>query len=298
MRRWILGALVSLVAAAQAEPAARGGRGRSGGAPRRERRQRAGRPARRAGRVRAARRARRGHRATGGAWRGADPRRPRLAPAAHRLHAVRDQRRDARARRAPPDVRPGRAALRHDERGDRAELPAARHAGRLALARRGGAEPGGDRRARGPCPGLVAGRERLRDGGSRAVRTVVLGLVAMALVLAGCGAFFRPRPTGVEATRSPVEEAPLPPAPEPPKLVEQLTRLASELSELQNVVAELDALVGAAPSGGKVPDALLKIGLCQRSLGDGALAKRTWERLVRDFPESVAARQARVLLRS
>ena len=248
------------------------------------------------------------------------------------------------------------------------------------------------------------------------MRTVVLGLVAMALVLAGCGAFFRPRPTGVEATRSPVEEAPRPPAPEPPKLVEQLTRVASELSELQNVVAklmassrqledqlaylqrrvgelesqsrsrapappsgfappvptpapaapplrsatttpaedlyrvgveklqakeldaallilydlittypghplregaqllvadvlyqqqdyrgalaELDALVGAVPSGGKVPDALLKIGLCQRSLGDGALAKRTWERLVRDFPESVAARQARVLLRS
>ena len=248
------------------------------------------------------------------------------------------------------------------------------------------------------------------------MRTAVLGLVAMALGLAGCGAFFRSRPTGVEATRSPVEEAPRPPAPEPPKLVEQLTRVASELSELQNVVAklmassrqledqlgylqrrvgelesqsrsrapappsgfappvptpapaapplrsatttpaedlyrvgveklqakeldaallilydlittypghplregaqllvadvlyqqqdyrgalaELDALVGAVPSGGKVPDALLKIGLCQRSLGDGALAKRTWERLVRDFPESVAARQARVLLRS
>ena len=71
------------------------------------------------------------------------------------------------------------------------------------------------------------------------MRTVVLGLVAMALVLAGCGAFFRPRPTGVEAARSPVEEAPRPPAPEPPKLVEQLTRVASELSELQNVVAKL-----------------------------------------------------------
>jgi len=241
------------------------------------------------------------------------------------------------------------------------------------------------------------------------VRTAVLGLVAMALVLAGCGAFFRSRPTGVEATRSPMVEAPRPPAPEPPKLVEQLTRVASELSELmvssrqledqlvylqrrvgelesqsrsrapappsgfappvptpapaapplrsatttpaedlyrvgveklqakeldaallilydlittypghplregaqllvadvlyqqrdyRGALAELDALVGAVPSGGKVPDALLKIGLCQRSLGDGALAKRTWERLVRDFPESVAARQARVLLGS
>src|SRR5216110_2570860 len=36
-----------------------------------------------------------------------------------------------------------------------------------------------------------------------------------------------------------MEEAPRPPAPEPPKLVEQLTRVASELSELQNVVAKL-----------------------------------------------------------
>ena len=51
------------------------------------------------------------------------------------------------------------------------------------------------------------------------------------------------------------------------------------------------------PNGAKVPDALLKIGLCQRGLGDGALAKQTWERLVRDYPGSVAARQARVLLR-
>src|SRR5207253_11216978 len=68
--------------------------------------------------------------------------------------------------------------------------------------------------------------------------TLFRSLVAMALVLAGCGAFFRPRPAGVEATRSPMEEAPRPPAPEPPKLVEQLTRVASELSELQNVVAK------------------------------------------------------------
>src|SRR2546425_1838326 len=65
--------------------------------------------------------------------------------------------------------------------------------------------------------------------------------------------------------------------------------------DYRGALAELDALVGAVPSGGKVPDALLKIGLCQRSLGDGALAKRTWERLVRGYPQSVGARPARVL---
>ena len=247
------------------------------------------------------------------------------------------------------------------------------------------------------------------------MRAVILGLVAVSLVLAGCGGWFRPRSVAVDATRPPAGEAARPPASEPPKVAEQLTRVASELAELQNVVAklmassrqfedqltylqrrvgevesqnrsrapsppsgfappapmpapaapplrsatttpaedlyrmgveklqakeldaallilydlvttypdhplregaqflvadalyqqkdyrgalaELEALVGAVPTGAKVPDALLKIGLCQRSLGDSALAKRTWQRLVRDYPESVAARQARVLLR-
>ena len=68
--------------------------------------------------------------------------------------------------------------------------------------------------------------------------------------------------------------------------------------DYREALAELEALVGAVPTGAKVPDALLKIGLCQRSLGDSALARRTWQRLVREYPESVAARQARVLLRS
>jgi TolA-binding protein len=52
------------------------------------------------------------------------------------------------------------------------------------------------------------------------------------------------------------------------------------------------------PRGEKVPDALLKIGLCQKDLGDGAGAKRSWERVVREHPQSAAARQARALLRN
>ena len=67
--------------------------------------------------------------------------------------------------------------------------------------------------------------------------------------------------------------------------------------DYRGALADFEALIGAVPNGAKVPDALLKIGLCQRSLGDGALAKQTWERLVRDYPGSVAARQARGLLR-
>ena len=67
--------------------------------------------------------------------------------------------------------------------------------------------------------------------------------------------------------------------------------------DYHGALTELEALIRAVPTGEKVPDGLLKIGLCQQSLGDGALAKRTWQRLVRDYPSSVAARQARVLLR-
>ena len=66
----------------------------------------------------------------------------------------------------------------------------------------------------------------------------------------------------------------------------------------RGALAEFEALVAAMPRGEKAPDALLKIGLCQRDLGDGARAKRTWERVVREYSQSAAARQARALLRN
>ena len=68
--------------------------------------------------------------------------------------------------------------------------------------------------------------------------------------------------------------------------------------DFRGALAEFEALIAAVPRGEKVPDALLKIGLCHRDLGDAARAKRTWERVVKDYPASVAARQARVLLRN
>ncbi len=68
--------------------------------------------------------------------------------------------------------------------------------------------------------------------------------------------------------------------------------------DYRGALAEFDALLATVPRGVQTADALLKVGLCQRALGDPARARRTWERVVREFPDSVAARQARVLLRS
>jgi tol-pal system protein YbgF len=68
--------------------------------------------------------------------------------------------------------------------------------------------------------------------------------------------------------------------------------------DYRSALAEFEALVDAAPRGERIPDALLKIGQCQKSLGDTERAKRTWERIVKDYPASVAARQARALLRN
>ena len=67
--------------------------------------------------------------------------------------------------------------------------------------------------------------------------------------------------------------------------------------DYRGALAEFEALLAAVPGGARTPDALLKIGLCERVLGDAVRARRTWERVVREFPDSVAARQARVLLR-
>jgi tol-pal system protein YbgF len=68
--------------------------------------------------------------------------------------------------------------------------------------------------------------------------------------------------------------------------------------DYRGALVEFEALIAAVPRGERVPDALLRIGQCQKSLGDAGRAKRTWERIVKDYPASVAARQARVLLRN
>ncbi len=47
----------------------------------------------------------------------------------------------------------------------------------------------------------------------------------------------------------------------------------------------------------KVPDALVKVGLCQWSLRDPRRARATWQRVVREYAGTEAARTARTLLR-
>ena len=48
---------------------------------------------------------------------------------------------------------------------------------------------------------------------------------------------------------------------------------------------------------GKIPDALVKIGLCHWSLRDPHRARVTWQRVVREYPSTESARTARGLLR-
>jgi TolA-binding protein len=67
--------------------------------------------------------------------------------------------------------------------------------------------------------------------------------------------------------------------------------------DYRGAIAELEGLISAMPRGTRVPDALLKIGLAHRSLGEEVRARRAWERLVKDYPSSAPARQARTLLK-
>ncbi len=68
--------------------------------------------------------------------------------------------------------------------------------------------------------------------------------------------------------------------------------------DFRGALAELESLIAALPRGAKTPDTLLKIGRCQRGLGQEREARKVWERLIKEYPNSAAARQAHVLLRS
>lgn len=64
----------------------------------------------------------------------------------------------------------------------------------------------------------------------------------------------------------------------------------------KQAMVEYQKTVDGYTQAAQVAEAMLKIGLCQRALGDGAHAKSTWEQLIKQFPKSDAARQARTLL--
>jgi TolA-binding protein len=92
-----------------------------------------------------------------------------------------------------------------------------------------------------------------------------------------------------------VANFPTDPAREPAQFLVGEILLAQK--DYRGAIAEFEGLIAAAPRGSRTADALLKIGLAQRSLGDEPRARRAWERLVKEYPSSGAARQARTLLK-
>jgi tol-pal system protein YbgF len=67
--------------------------------------------------------------------------------------------------------------------------------------------------------------------------------------------------------------------------------------DYRQALAEFQKVPEVAPGSAKAADALLKIGLCQRNLRDEARARQTWQRVMRDFPQSEAALKARGFLK-
>ena len=66
--------------------------------------------------------------------------------------------------------------------------------------------------------------------------------------------------------------------------------------DFRQAAAEFQKTVDNYTQATPVSEALLKIGLCQRALGDAAAAKAAWEQVIKQFPKTDAARQARTLL--
>ena len=66
--------------------------------------------------------------------------------------------------------------------------------------------------------------------------------------------------------------------------------------DFRQAAAEFQKTVDNYTQTTPVSEALLKIGLCQRALGDAAAAKAAWEQVIKLFPKTDAARQARTLL--
>ena len=61
--------------------------------------------------------------------------------------------------------------------------------------------------------------------------------------------------------------------------------------ELVRAAEEFDGAIKRFPLGNKVPDCLLKLGICQQKLGNVPKSKVYFERLAHDFPRSEAARR-------
>jgi tol-pal system protein YbgF len=66
--------------------------------------------------------------------------------------------------------------------------------------------------------------------------------------------------------------------------------------DYRQALVEFQRVIDWGPPNSKVAEALVKAGLCYRSLREGGRAQEVWRRVLREFPESLAADQARTLL--
>ncbi len=62
-------------------------------------------------------------------------------------------------------------------------------------------------------------------------------------------------------------------------------------SDFSRAADQFEGVVVRFPTGNKVPDALLKLGICQQRLGNPQKAKSYFDKLAREFPRSEAARR-------
>jgi len=68
--------------------------------------------------------------------------------------------------------------------------------------------------------------------------------------------------------------------------------------DYRQAITEFQKTVDNYTQAAQVSEALLKVGLSQRALGDLTAARATWDRVIKQFPKTDAARQARALLAS
>ncbi len=67
--------------------------------------------------------------------------------------------------------------------------------------------------------------------------------------------------------------------------------------DFKQAISDYQALLDGHPSSPKLAEAMLKIGYCHRELGDDAAARAQLEQLVKRYPNSTEAGQARSLLK-
>jgi len=66
--------------------------------------------------------------------------------------------------------------------------------------------------------------------------------------------------------------------------------------DYRQALVEFEKVLGRSGRNASAPESLWKIGLCHANLRAPARARETWQRLVREYPGSEAARRARARL--